>query len=328
MKKGLVFGKFMPLHKGHLELIQFALRGCDHLTIILCYTNKEPISGTIRFEWIKTALENINNITIVPFEYDELLLPNTSVSSREVSKLWASTFKELVPKTEIVFTSEPYGEYVAEYMDIQHRSFDEEKRIVPVSASQVRQQPFKYWNFLPPSVQPWFVKKICLIGTESTGKSTLTVRLASHFNTNYVPEMGREVVEVTDNCTYEDLLRIASMHGKKILDKLPRANKLLFVDTDVNITASYSEFLFNKTLDAEKWIEDANHFDLYLFLEPDCEYVQDGTRLSMEERNKLSEHHKKFFQSKGIKFISIGGDWENRFIEACKIIEETFAPLS
>jgi HTH-type transcriptional repressor of NAD biosynthesis genes len=140
--------------------------------------------------------------------------------------------------------------------------------------------------------------------------------------------MGREVVEVTDNCTYEDLLRIASLHGKKILDKLPGANKLLFVDTDVNITASYSEFLFNKTLTPEKWIEDANHFDLYLFLEPDCEYVQDGTRLSMEERNKLSEHHKKFFQSKGIKFISIGGDWENRFIEDCKIIEETFAPLS
>jgi len=328
MKKGLVFGKFMPLHKGHLGLIQFALRSCDHLTIILCYTNNEPITGTIRLEWIKNALENINNITIVPFEYDDLLLPNTSASSRNVSKLWAAAFKELAPATDIIFTSEPYGEYVAEYMDIQHRSFDEEKRIVPVSASQVRQQPFKYWNFLPPSVQPWFVKKICLVGTESTGKSSLTAKLASHFNTNYVPEMGREVVAVTDNCTYADLLRIASQHARMISGKLSEANKLLFIDTDINITASYSEFLFNKKLAIEKWIEDANQFDLYLFLEPDCEYVQDGTRLSVQMRNKLSEHHKKFFQDKEINFISIDGDWENRFIQSCKIIEETFGPLS
>jgi HTH-type transcriptional regulator, transcriptional repressor of NAD biosynthesis genes len=328
MKKGLAFGKFMPLHKGHLALIQFALRNCDHLTIILCYTNKEPISGIIRLEWLKNELENSNNITIVPFEYDDLLLPNTSVSSRNVSKLWAAAFKELVPATDIVFTSEPYGEYIAEYMDIQHRMFDQEKKAVPVSASQLRQKPFKYWEFFPPSVRPWFVKKICLVGTESTGKSSLTVKLASHFNTIYVPEMGREVVEATDNCTYEDLLRIALLHAKKILDKLHRANKLLFVDTDVNITASYSEFLFNKKLKTEEWIEDANQFDLYLFLEPDCEYVQDGTRLSMEMRNNLSEHHKKFFQDKGINFISIGGNWENRFVESCKIIEETFAPLS
>ena len=328
MKKGLVFGKFMPLHKGHLALIQFALRNCDHLTIILCYTNKEPISGRIRSAWINTELEKINNITIVSFEYDELLLPNTSVSSREVSKLWAAAFKRLGPATDIVFTSEEYGEYVAEYMGIQHLLFDQDKKVVPVSASQLRQQPFKYWDSLPPSVQPWFVKKICLIGTESTGKSILTVKLASHFNTNYVPEMGREVVEVTDNCTYEDLLRIASLHAKKILGKLPEANKLLFIDTDINITASYSEFLLNKKLAVEKWIEDANRFNLYLFLEADCEYVQDGTRLSVTDRNTLSEHHKNFFKSRGISFISIGGDWENRFTESCKIIRETFSPLS
>ena len=328
MKRGLVFGKFMPLHKGHLALIQFALRNCDHLSIILCFTNNEPISGMIRLEWIRTSFENSENVTVVPFEYDELLLPNTSVSSRNVSKLWATAFKELVPATDIVFTSEPYGEYVAEYMGIQHGLFDLEKKVVPVSASQLRQQPLKYWNFLPSNVRPWFVKKICLIGTESTGKSTLTMKLASHFNTNYVPEMGREIVDVTDNCTYEDLLKIASLHAKKILAKLPEANKLLFVDTDVNITASYSEFLFDRKLTTEEWIKAANHFDLYLFLEPDCEYVQDGTRLSVEMRNKLSEQHKKFFQRKAVHFISIGGSWEDRFIASRKIIEETFAPLS
>ena len=58
MKTGLVFGKFMPLHKGHLALIDFALKHCTHLTIILCYTNNEPIKGEIREQWLRKAFEN------------------------------------------------------------------------------------------------------------------------------------------------------------------------------------------------------------------------------------------------------------------------------
>lgn len=328
MKTGLVFGKFMPLHNGHLALIEFALQHCTHLTIILCYTNKEPIKGEIREQWLKKALEDYKNITIIPFEYNDSVLPNTSASSKGVSRKWAAAFKKIVPDAAIVFTSELYGEYIAEYMNIQRLDFDKERKAIPVSASQIREDPFKYWSFIPSYVRSWFVKKICIAGTESTGKSTLTENLARHFRTTFVPEMAREIVEVTDTCTYEDLLNIASLHAKEILNKLPGANKLLFVDTDINITGSYSEFLFNKKLEVENWIAEANQFDMYLFLEPDCEYIQDGTRLSPEERNKLSEHHKRFFQNIGINFISICGSWENRFVTACKIIEDSFGPLS
>lgn len=47
MKIGLVFGKFMPLHAGHLSLIEFAVENCDRLNVILCYTYEEEISGTL-----------------------------------------------------------------------------------------------------------------------------------------------------------------------------------------------------------------------------------------------------------------------------------------
>ena len=328
MKKGLVFGKFMPLHKGHIALIEFALKHCNELYVVICFTGKEPINHVIRKQWLYRFFEHTPSLTLVSFGYDEKDLPNTSVSSKEVSKLWADAFKKLLPDTDIVFTSEKYGDYVAEYMGVEHLGFNEMRNIVPVSGSAIRSQPFRYWEYIPSLVHSFFVRKVCIVGTESTGKSTLTEKLAKHFNTVFVKEMARDVIETTDECTYEDLLKIAETHAKAIIEKQLIANKLLFVDTDLNITCSYSEFLFSRPLVVESWINEANCFDLYLFLEPDCEYIQDGTRLSEKERNRLSEHHKSFFKKKGISFITIDGNWQDRFDQACKIVNDTFRPLS
>ena len=328
MKMGLVFGKFMPLHKGHLALIDFALKNCDHLNIVLCCSPNESIVGAIRKQWLDEGFKNNKKVSVVRFDYDETLLPNTSVSSREVSYKWGAAFRSLIPETTIVFTSEPYGQYVAQYMGVEHIPFDPERKAVNISATLIRKYPFRYWDFLPTYVRTFFVKKVCIVGTESTGKTTLTERLAVHFKTAFVPEAAREIVAVTDTCTHEDLLKISIAHAEALLKKLPEANKLLFVDTDVNITASYSEFLFHKPLAIDQWVQDANSFDLYLFLEPDCDFVQDGTRLSLNERNRLSEHHKLHFVNHKIPFVSVGGNWENRFTVSHKIIETAFSPLS
>ena len=54
------------------------------------------------------------------------------------------------------------------------------------------------------------IKKIVIIGPESTGKSTLCEKLAAHYQTLWVPEYAREYLEKhgTDY-SYEDLLTIA-----------------------------------------------------------------------------------------------------------------------
>lgn len=322
MKKGLVFGKFMPLHNGHLALINFALQNCDHLYIIICYTDKEPIDGMIRKQWLYQSVEKNTKITLVSFQYNDKELPNTSVSSQHVSELWARVFKSLVPNVNIVFTSEDYGDYLAECMGTEHIPFDKARSTVPVSATAIRTDPFLYWNYISDEAKPWFVKKIAIVGSESTGKSVLTGRLAKHFNAAFVPEMAREIIEKTDDCTFDDLHKIAELHARTIQSKISTANKLLFVDTDLIITKSYSQFLFNRELIVEPWVEKANKFDLYLFLETDCEYIQDGTRLSVKERNALSSYHKKAFENAGVSIISVTGDWNERFKQAFDLVEQ------
>jgi HTH-type transcriptional regulator, transcriptional repressor of NAD biosynthesis genes len=308
MKNGLVIGKFCPLHNGHLLLINFAKKHCENLKVAVCSTEGEKFSGEIRKNWILEATNK--TVTVDILNYDSKILPNTSVSSKEVSKLWAQKFKELFPETEVIFTSEQYGDYVAGFMNIKHIKFDEARKVAPVSASAILSSPFLYWDYIPEVVRPSFVKKICIAGTESTGKSTLTQRLANYFHTNYVAEAGRDIVPVSNECRQEDLLTIAEVHAKEIIKQTLSADKILFLDTDLRITKSYSQFLFNSNLVVDDWIETANKCDLYIFLESDCEFVQDGTRLS--------------YCNKGLPLVFIDGSWDNRFEKAVSVIGETF----
>ncbi len=62
MKRGLVLGKFSPLHKGHIELINYARQHCGELTVLICSTESEPISGLIRLGWIEELYKNDNQI--------------------------------------------------------------------------------------------------------------------------------------------------------------------------------------------------------------------------------------------------------------------------
>jgi len=320
---GLVLGKFMPLHKGHIELIQFAAKKVKRLILLICAHDGEPIPGTMRLHWANQIF-NDRNIETRLMEYDSSLLPDTSVSAPEVSKLWAKYLKENFPTIDVIFSSEKYGDYLAEYLNIEHIQFDAARNIVPISGSDIRNNPTKYWDYMPSVVQPYFVKKVCILGTESTGKSVLTESLARHFDTTYVPEVARDIVEKTEEVTSNDLRQIAEQHARMILEKVNVANRLLFIDTDLNITKSYSKFLFDQSLVVPGWIEEANRSDLYFYLESDCPYVQDGTRLSEQRRESLNRFHKLHLSESNIPFHTINGDWNNRLATTIDIIKETY----
>lgn len=324
MKKGLVLGKFMPPHKGHLALIEFGLKNCDQLIVLLCSHSAEPISGKLRLLWLESLFSDNNKIVVHSFLYDPAQLSDASVSSEADSKRWGDEIKKLFPDLSIIFSSEPYGKYLANHLGIDHLSYDEARLDWPVSSSRIRKFPLQFWDYLPDPVKPWFVKKIVLLGSESTGKSTLAEKLAAHYQTVFVPEMAREVIGHTNECSIEDLYQIAQLQAKTITEKQLHANRFLFIDTDFNITRSYAQFLFHQDLQLPHWIEEASKADLYLFLETDCPYVQDGTRLNQEERSELSKAHKAQLKKAAITYRTISGKWKERFTLACSLVDKTF----
>lgn len=327
MVKAFVFGKFLPFHKGHEAMINFALAKCDFLTVLVCCSDKENIQGAFRNAWIKKAFEKKKNIEIRTFNYLESELPNTSTSSESVSKIWADVFKKQLPDYSLLITSEEYGNFVAVFMNIQHIVFDIPKKLYPVSATAVRNDIFNNWQYLPDSVKPDLLLKVVILGTECTGKTTLTEKLAKYFNCSFVSEAGRDIIANSNSFAFDDLYLAATEHAKRIEKSILADSPLVIIDTDIHTTKSYSLFTFEKELELSTDIYNSNKADLYLYLNNDVEYLQDGTRLSEVERNLLDFSHRKVLKDHNIEIIEVTGDWDERFEKAVEQINKLIATL-
>ena len=89
MRRGLVIGKFMPLHAGHIALIHFAAKQCEELIVSMTFTNNDPIPGPLRFEWIKEEFKD--QPTIKPeISFDDF--DDESLPMKKRMPLWQATF--------------------------------------------------------------------------------------------------------------------------------------------------------------------------------------------------------------------------------------------
>ena len=325
MVKAFVFGKFLPFHKGHEAMINFALANCEFLTVLVCCSDKENIQDTYRKAWIEKAFEKEKNIEIRTFNYLESELLNTSESSESVSKIWAEVFKKQLPDYSLLITSEEYGNFVAAFMNIQHIAYDIPKKLYPVSATAVRNDVFNNWQFVPDSVKPDLLLKVVILGTECTGKTTLTEKLAKYFNCSFISEAGRDIIANSNSFTFNDLYLVASEHATRI-DKSNLADSpLVIIDTDIHTTKSYSLFTFEKELEISTDIYNSNRANIYLYLNNDVEYLQDGTRLSEADRNLLDLSHRQVLTNHNIEIIEVTGDWDKRFEKAVEQINKLIA---
>ncbi len=94
------------------------------------------------------------------------------------------------------------------------------------------------------------MKKVVIIGPESTGKSTLSEQLAKHYNTSWVPEYAREyLLQHGTNYSYDDLLTVAKGQlalEESYIEKATPSSKLLFIDTDQYVMKVWCEFVYGK----------------------------------------------------------------------------------
>ncbi|MGQ2982791.1 AAA family ATPase [Flavobacterium sp.] len=322
MVKAFLFGKFLPFHKGHEAMIRFALAQADLVSVLVCSSDKETIPGSVRKSWIDQTFAGIENIEVLIFDYNESQFPNSSASSREVSKIWSKVLSELFPGHSVLITSEPYGDYVADFMGIIHIPFDMPKKLYPVSATLIRNDAAAWWGYLPDSVKPFYCFKVVILGTESSGKTTLAQRLSAHLDATLVNEAGRDIIPNSDHFTMEDLRETITEHARRIREAEKGGNKLIIIDTDVHITRSYARFVFNSDLQVSNDDHRANLSHLYIYLTNDSGYYQDGSRLSEEQAKLLDISHREILLGHGISFTEIGGGFDKKFEKALLLIKK------
>lgn len=320
-----MLGKFMPLHNGHLALINFAAGQCDKLIVLVGVTAGEPIPGPLRYEWVRAALADQPNIEV---RYTDDEFPQAAGPSRLVSKAWADYFLATAPEITHIFTSELYGDYVAEYMGIAHVCFNEARDIVPISATKIRENPVRYWDYIPAVVRPYLVPKVSLMGPESTGKSTLARQLAEHFNTTYIHEMARYMMVNSSECTLELLAEIGEQQALGVQRQARLANRILFCDSDLETTKVYAQYMFGQVPDFPAWVQELHRYDFYLFPEADVPYVQDGSRLGAHTRPELRDRFLAALQATGIPYVVITGtDWGDRLQQAIAAVKARYPDL-
>ena len=179
------------------------------------------------------------------------------------------------------------------------------------------------------------MKKIVIIGPESTGKSTLCQQLADHFGTEWVPEYAREyLLENGTEYRYDDLLTIAK--GQAALeDKHATAfpqtyapNSPLFIDTDLYVMKVWCEFVFQR---CHQWILNnivTRRYDLYLLCNIDLPWVKDELREypDLLSRQQLYHIYKDIMINQPVPWVDISGDHEERFHRAQKAVKNLLTP--
>lgn len=308
---GVVIGKFYPPHRGHKFLIDTATTQVDHLTVIVCDHPSQSIPAALRAEWLR---EIHPNVTVVATPDDEPDEPEP----------WARrTIEILGRRPDVVFTSEAYGAGYSAAMECEHVLVDLEREAVPISATQIRANPLDLLDFLEPCVRAHFVRRVVLIGVESTGKTTLANELAAELQTDWVPEYGREYsLAQTGDWHTEDFVRIATEQQRQENEAARKANRVLICDTNAFATTVWHRRYMGEYAPEVDAIGNQDRVDLYLLALPDFPFVQDGTRDGEAIRHAMHEWFVERLAISVAPVVILGGDRQTRLATALLAIRD------
>jgi HTH-type transcriptional repressor of NAD biosynthesis genes len=317
VKRGMVLGKFLPPHAGHVYLVEVAKRMCDELTVVVGTLAREPIPGELRVRWMRELCPDVNVVHLS----DEN--PQDPREHPEFWSIWKNSLIRVLPALpDIVFSSEAYGKKLAEILGARSVVVDPERVAVPVSGTEVRDDPFRHWQWLPAPVRAHYARRVAVFGPESTGKTTLARRLAEHFQTRWVPEFARAHLEAQAGRLEPDDIELIARGQLAAEDALARdANRILFCDTDVLSTRVWSETLFGS---CPEWITVAareRRYALTLLCDVDVPFVPDPVRYLPNARQAFFERAEAALRSGDRRTVRIGGDFETRFQAAVAAVE-------
>lgn len=319
--RGLTLGKFAPLHKGHQLLIETALSEMDEVIVII-YDCPETTSVPlpVRANWLRKlypdaqVIEAWDGPTEVG-ETPEIKQRHEDYVLRQLNLSGITHF----------YSSEFYGEHMSRALGAVNRIVDDERKLVPVSATKIRHNPFAFRDYLHPDVYRDLVINVVFLGAPSTGKTTIAASLAQKYGTCWMPEYGREYWErhqLNRRLSAEQLVELAEGHLEREEALLAQANSYLFTDTNALITYLFSLAYHNTVQSrlAELAHQTSTRYDLVFVCETDIPYDATWDRSGELSREVMQKRVVSELRSRKIPFFLLQGGLEARVLDVESIL--------
>ncbi len=311
-----MIGKFLPPHRGHHHLIDAALSRCERVSVIVCDKPEMRPEGTLRAAWLREVHPEAEVILI-----DDHL-------PADDSRLWAENTRLILGKSpDVVFTSEDYGEPYARFLGCDHVLVDRERVAVPCSGTLVRSAPLDNLDFLAPCVRAHYVRRVAIMGAESTGTTTLARSLAVLYDTVWVEEYGREywIEKVRrgkeDVWTEDEFVHIAQEQARREDLAARTANRVLFCDTDAFATSLWFERYLGRRSAKVEAVSAGRGYDLTFLTGAEIPFVQDGWRDGEHIRTDMHRRFVERLEEEGRPYVLLEGSLERRLAEAKEAID-------
>ena len=318
---GLIVGKFAPLHAGHEALIRTALERCGRVSV-WCYARPDfpDMPSPLRRGWLRQVFPAhlYPQLTLLP---DAPNPPLDSAASPLHFEYVRRVLDEWQVRPDTVFSGEAYGDGLAAALGAFHIRMQRSG----ISGTALRADPHGQRHLLNPLVYAHFLRRVVILGAESSGKSTLTAALARHFGTVGVPEYGREVFEREEGKLAPDhFLEIA--RGQRALEheaaRCGQAQRFVFCDTHAGTTLMWSYLLTGTARPELHALADAcrRRYAATLLCDSGIPFEQDGWRSNKAVRGVQQAHILQDLHTRGISYTVVSGSVAQRVAQAAGLL--------
>jgi NadR type nicotinamide-nucleotide adenylyltransferase len=149
---GLIVGRFDPPHLGHSYMIEWAAERVDRLVVFVNSSDvRDAVPGALRARWLGDL-----HVEVEVIEVRHRL--RTDFDDEALWQRWMDLFAEHWPHEHgphAVFSSDGYVDELARRFGAESVVVDADRSTVPISATQIRDDPGAHLDRLAPPVRAW-----------------------------------------------------------------------------------------------------------------------------------------------------------------------------
>lgn len=337
MTAGILMGQFEPLHFGHLQDINQAVAKVDTLHIIITSSDdanpKFQANLTTKAKWLQVACQHFGFVQV--HTTDSLGLGDVSASydvdmtTLDINKAISALSDKSYDLTD--------GVVVFVQQGIAHCDDSAEgHQVVCLPAyhqdmAKMKAKPWAYFYDIALPARSHYTQTVCIVGGESSGKTTLVHKLANHYGASVALEMGRFYTHTDLGGTeiglgFDDYLPIAINHAHAINHAIKHATApITLVDTDFATTQAFCEEYEGRTHPVVASLAQTYRMDFTIYLDNNVKWVADGMRRlgDGQSRSRFATRLLEVLARYDIKPVMIDdADYHQRYLQAVDYIDD------